>query len=855
MRLRVEKERTESDTALFNALMYWGEMVTKYAVSILLAGVQDDRDKHRIRITASLIRADGIGEWERALGEVLVGPASPHLCEELRREQKELTQKQAAGTWQYDAVSSIHECLKSIRAYKESLPDKIPGQRWFNLFTILRNKTRGHGALPPTPLSQMCPLLKDSLELISNNLSLFGRPVAYVRRNLSGKYRITPVCGDIGCFSVIRDRRSENLVDGMYVQLGACYRLELIESDPDTNDYFFPNGGFTQKRFSALSYLSGIAKDLDASAYQNISTDLPASETEGLGGLEVQEDCFGNVPPVPRGYISREDLEGELFDQLVEDRHPIITLHGRGGIGKTWLALRVLWRILTTSKYEAVIWFSARDIDLLPTGPKRVKPKVTTQHDIARDFVEFLNPVQEKDFMRERYLSEHMCSTPLGGPILFVFDNFETVRSPGDLFSWLDNHIRTPNKILITTRTREFKGDYPIEVVGMSDLESRNLIEGFAKRLGIKQSLNKKTVDRLIEESRGHPYVMRIMLGELAKRGRSEKVEHVFAGLEDVLEALFDRTYLRLSPAGQRVFLVLCSWRSAVPRLALEAVLLRHEDGMDVREAITELEQYALIEVTSGFEDEDEELISVPLIAAVFGRRKLRVSEVKSTVENDTELLRGFGPVQSSYRRLGIEPSIERAFANVARKVDGNPEGLSDHMPMLEALCRRYSKAWLHLSQLHEDLGNYRDAIKCAKKYIEVCDEDPEIRRAWMRLERLCEKSQDWSGSLQAVVEMCKLPDSSFQAISSAASKINKSLREHFSVFEIEEKSIIVSDMARLMEDHLKDATADDLSRLAWLYMNLKNRNRAMEIAHLGLKREPGNRHCKGIVERLSMRD
>jgi hypothetical protein len=45
-------------------------------------------------------------------------------------------------------------------------------------------------------------------------------------------------------------------------------------------------------------------------------------------------------------------------------------------------------------------------------------------------------------------------SNPVDGPFLFVFDNFETVVSPGEAFAWIDTYIRSPNKALITTRIR-----------------------------------------------------------------------------------------------------------------------------------------------------------------------------------------------------------------------------------------------------------------------------------------------------------------------------------------------------------------------------------------------------------------
>ena len=43
---RIEVERTDSDFALSNALMYAGEMLTKLVVAGLVAAIEDDSEKH-----------------------------------------------------------------------------------------------------------------------------------------------------------------------------------------------------------------------------------------------------------------------------------------------------------------------------------------------------------------------------------------------------------------------------------------------------------------------------------------------------------------------------------------------------------------------------------------------------------------------------------------------------------------------------------------------------------------------------------------------------------------------------------------------------------------------------------------
>ncbi|MCH7903756.1 MAG: hypothetical protein IH944_04220 [Armatimonadetes bacterium] len=103
---------------------------------------------------------------------------------------------------------------------------------------------------------------------------------------------------------------------------------------------------------------------------------------------------------------------------------------------------------------------SARDIDLLESGPKPVSPGVVRQNDIARAAVTLLEPPEstEPGFRPEVYFQDCL-SNGAAGPTLFVFDNFETIENPPDVFRWIDTYIRLPNKVLITTRFRDFAGD------------------------------------------------------------------------------------------------------------------------------------------------------------------------------------------------------------------------------------------------------------------------------------------------------------------------------------------------------------------------------------------------------------
>ncbi len=468
---RVDVGRADSDTTLFTDLMYLGEMVSKIIVSALVAAIDEDKDRSRYRQVSNLVRIHGIGDWSSALDEILTGPPSQHLLDEARTEQRELTQKSGPETWQHQAVSLLYACLQLIDSACDPLPAKVDGKAWVRHFARLRNKTKGHGAPKAEVLAKVCPLLEGSLKILIAKHSLFGRDWAYLHRNLSGKYRVTKLSDAAKSFDHLKSS-TESLPDGVYVHLGRPVRVELMNSDVDAADFYLANGGFNEKRFEMLSYATGATIFTDASPYLSPSTALPGSETQGLGDLACVGNCFTNLPTRPLDYVKRHALEVELTSVLQDDRHPVVTLLGRGGIGKTSLALAALHEIAATKRFDVMLWFSARDLDLLPEGPKRVKPAILNVKDVAEEYVRLIEPAvaKEKGFKSVDYLAASLTGGTLG-PTLFVFDNFETVSSPGELFRWIDTYVRAPNKVLVTTRHRDFKGDFPIDVRGMSEAE------------------------------------------------------------------------------------------------------------------------------------------------------------------------------------------------------------------------------------------------------------------------------------------------------------------------------------------------------------------------------------------------
>ena len=217
----------------------------------------------------------------------------------------------------------------------------------------------------------------------------------------------------------------------VYIWAGKPRNVDLVRSDLNVNDFSVPNGDFNGKSFELLSLITDTKCRGDATPFLKVAAERPPSETEGGISLDVVGNVFTNLPAVPPDYVRRPRLEAEVEAALTNDRHPIVTLVGRGGIGKTALTLKTLHHIAESERFAAIMWFSARDVDLTISGPKVVKPKALTESEIAEQYLSLL---YERELTREEKrkavveMAGHLRQSP-HGPTLFVFDNFETVRS------------------------------------------------------------------------------------------------------------------------------------------------------------------------------------------------------------------------------------------------------------------------------------------------------------------------------------------------------------------------------------------------------------------------------------------
>ena len=145
--------------------------------------------------------------------------------------------------------------------------------------------------------------------------------------------------------------------------------------------------------------------------------------------------------------------------------------------------------------------------------------------------------------------------------------------------------------------------------------------------------------------------------------------------------------------------------------------------------------------------------------------------------------------------------------------------------------------------------------VACAlRNYLESAP-IPDRQSVWVKLANLCQVSQDPVGEVHALSEAALLPTTDLDNLGSFANRLNTRIRD------LKGRSItnawsgeireLLERVIGAMEKRLKDLSATNCSRLAWLYLNVGNRQRALDVAKVGVEREPENEHCGNLILKL----
>lgn len=835
---------------------YLAEVALKSMVVALQAGLRSPAPEIAYRHAYELVRAEGLGTWQETFRQATTQPIAAYLPMDffplLAWASKKRTKPE--DDWFQQAMANARTVLVNLGVADEDIPRSNTIRDLFASLVVIRNKTKAHGAVGQDFYAVSNEAYLEAVKALLHNCPSMQWRWLHLSVRQTGKRRGIALTGpeprhmkdsEAAAFAVtapgvhfVPDQSSH-----------AYYCGELLLANRDCNVFMLPNGGATASgQAEFLDYATGKTAKESISRFISPPAPLPPSVTAGQEAFDIQSNVFGNLPDVPNGYVRRRALEAELSQRLCGKQNTIITLHGGGGMGKTSLALRVAHDLANHSDppFEHIVWFSARDVDLRLSGPSSVRPAVLDLKSISKKFGELFSLYgirgNIEDFAKVLQTPEGLSQKG----ILFIFDNFETIAEVRELHQFLDQHTRLPNKILITSREHVFKGDYPIEVRGMEFEEAGEMLRGLATELHVEGLVSDSVIESIYKYTGGHAYVMRVILGEMAKEGRYTPPAVVMGKRNDIVDAVFERSFNKLSDAGRALFLTVSNWKAEVPELALLVVL--GVRGIDVSSGLEECRKLSLvfpIDRPGGYR-----CYSSPPLARVFGHKKLQGDPDRLVIQEDLLTVQKFGVLPKTETEGGAqEKLIEKFVQRCVMEGQKDVEAFARADRLLVAVANLWPRGWLSVAELRERAHAESQSVSYALR--RAVEEQPFSKQAWLKRAQFAEKQKDHATQIASLVSAVDADPADVQLIREVAFQLCRYINAHLSEIPKARRGVYLASVRAHMERVAHKLDATGLSRLAWLFLLEDNVEKAREYANRGCEIDSTNCHCLKILQRL----
>lgn len=615
---RVEVEEPGSMQHFATAL-HLSDVITKLHTLVVLGVVEHSEQRGATRLSFDLSRASSAGAWVAALRDA-VDRVRPFMVNDDAKSQEWLsamatwlTQKkrrtdEAALVQVLAPTTELAELLKR-EAGETTMADRARTPLDLMLAMVeIRNKTTGHHAYGSEFWPKHVPTVVAAIDWLRRESPLWVLSLALpIERG--GKRQLRILDGAEPGKSVAVDLPDSFpssplclLETTPMVSLG-----DLILVDPATNLTYLANGTWRDSDSSAeflchsleAAEPGGGCKRVELPAFSIRPPTLPASETQGAERLLTEPGVvMNNLPPEVVGYVPRGALEEKMRRYLLDSkRRHLINVRGSGGFGKTSLVLRLCHELAADDArcpYDAIVWMSARDIDLTLSGAVSVRRAEESLDDV---WTRYASLFSEPDPSAAREFFE---TSLRGDAVLVVLDNFETFddQEAAYAYAYLDDLVEPPAKVIITSR-HVFAGDSPVEVRGMSESEAEGLLIQAARDAAVEPLMTPRVRSKIFARCQGQPYAMKLVASQMkSEAGLTGLLTQVLSN-EDLLEALFRRSLddLGANDDALFVFLLVGQFAGGVSEPVLRVAV--SSETIDLDDAVGALRQRSLLDVAA----------------------------------------------------------------------------------------------------------------------------------------------------------------------------------------------------------------------------------------------------------------
>lgn len=309
---------------------------------------------------------------------------------------------------------------------------------------------------------------------------------------------------------------------------------------------------------------------------KDVLSDLGSPEAK-LGESQSEDEVLVNFPSpdwAVHGFVGRDKLLENVESLLVEHKHPIVSITGEGGIGKTSFVDYACTYLAKNNSFKKIIWFSdkSESFDILTSKVMNIS-KQQSLKDFAND------PLGD---------GSKTLDELVGMDVLIILDNLDTIFEEGKEF--ISTHASSKLQFLITSR-RSVDLGMPIYMKPLENNESMRLIRNLNSYLAIDDIDNSSNeeLENLGAEFQNSPLYIKWGLHQMQK---GLQLSSIRKREKEISEFCFSGLIKLLSDQAKQCLDALYVFESSVSSLKLKLVLgIDHEQIID---GLSELQKFSL---------------------------------------------------------------------------------------------------------------------------------------------------------------------------------------------------------------------------------------------------------------------
>jgi LuxR family glucitol operon transcriptional activator len=326
-----------------------------------------------------------------------------------------------------------------------------------------------------------------------------------------------------------------------------------------------------------------------------------------------------NLPQVEfddTGFVGRQKELGDLKKALTGS-YPVVTVVGEGGLGKTALALKACYDLLSDDEVEldAIVWTTAKTTKLTLNEIQLIDGAISSSLGIVESATALLGRQNETSAMDDLLL--HLKNNK----ILLVIDNLETVVDQN--IRNLVRQLPAGSRILFTTRIGLGAFDFPVPISPLDKREAAFYFRVAAKVWGVGElsTASAQVVEGYCEKLQHNPLFIKwfIQSVRIGKRPSS-----LTSDPSVLLRFCLQNVFNSLQIDARTVASTLASVNG--PQSVASLAFFTDLDSLSIQSALSVLITSNLVSTERGRSSEDEDRYILSPLARLYIQRFIRPS-------------------------------------------------------------------------------------------------------------------------------------------------------------------------------------------------------------------------------------